>query len=150
MIRLLKRARENESGLAMVEFAIVAPVMILLLVGLVEFGRFAYFSIIVGNAARAGAQYGAQNLVVANDAAGMENAALADGQNISGLTAVATHLCQCADGTASSCLGSDCPGSHRIAYVQVTATGTFSSLFRYPGLPATFNVSNTVEMRVAQ
>ncbi len=151
------RSKANtQAGLALVEFAIVVPVLILLLVGLIEIGRFAYFGILVGNAARAGVQYGAQRLQNAEDVAGMQNAALNDGQNVPGLTIASpppSNFCQCYNGTATtslSCSQSTCPlaGYHRIVYVQVTANGSFSGLFRYPGLPARFTVSRTATMRV--
>ncbi|HVS46143.1 MAG TPA: TadE family protein [Verrucomicrobiae bacterium] len=132
----------------MVEFAVFLPMFVFLLVGLIEIGRFANFSIVVANAARAGVQYGAQNLITAGDSAGMQKTALADGGNISGLTAVATHYCQCSDGSASTCAAADCSLSHRVLWVKVTTTGTFSSLLSYPGLPGTFNVQQTAIRRV--
>ncbi len=55
----------------MVEFAILAPVFVFLLIGLIEVGRFAFFGILAANAARAGAQYGAQTLSTAADTVGM-------------------------------------------------------------------------------
>jgi hypothetical protein len=122
----------------------------LLLVGAIEVGRAAYLSILVSNAAHAGAQYGAQNLATAADSNGMQNAALNDGQNISGLTANASHFCSCADGSSSSCQPTDCSGSHRLVYVQVNASGTFQPLLPYPGLPSSYPISAQAVMRVAQ
>jgi Flp pilus assembly protein TadG len=147
---MMRRATRSQAGAALVEFALLVPVMILLLVGLIECGRFAYYSILVANAARAGAQYGAQNLVTADDAAGMRLAALNDAQNVSGLTATATHSCQCADGSASTCQATDCPTSHRLLYVQVNTAGTYPSLFRFPGLLGTLNVTGQAVMQVDQ
>lgn len=144
------KPRRCEAGVAAVEFALVAPVLMLLLLGLIEVGRYAYYSILVSNAARAGVSYGAANLVMAKDNTGMQQAALNDGGNVAGLTATASHYCQCADGSASSCLETDCTTSHRIAYVQVQTTGRFSSLLHFPLLPNTFNVSSTAVMRVEQ
>ena len=141
----------DEGGAAMVEFAVFFPVFILLLVGLIEIGRFANFSIVVADAARAGVQYGAQNVITAADNAGMTSMALADGQNISGLTVTsATHYCQCSDGSASTCLSSDCSLSHRILWVKVTTQGQFPALLGFPGLPGTFTVQQTAVRRVAE
>lgn len=150
------RTRYGERGLALVELALVIPLLMLLLVGLIEIGRFAYFDILVGNAAKAGAQYGAGSLTTALDVSGMQNAALADGQNVPGLTAASpapSAVCRCYNGTTTttqSCSLPSCPlaGYHRNVYVQVTAHGTFSPLFHYPGLPASFNVSRTATMLV--
>lgn len=142
-----------ENGSALAEMAIIAPLLVLLLIGLMEVGRFGNYTILVGNAARAGVQYGAQNLITADDTAGMQTSATNDGQNITGLSAVASHYCECADGSASQCLATDCPNSHRLVFVKVVATGTMPSLTNFAALPAslrTITVSNTAIMRVAQ
>lgn len=140
----------TDAGQSLVEFAILTPVVLLLLVGAIEIGRLAYLSILVNNAARAGVSYGAQNLATAADNTGMQTAALNDGQNIAGLTAVASHYCTCADGSSASCLATDCAGSHRLVYVQVNTTGLFRSLMGYPGFPASYTVNGKAVMRVAQ
>ena len=50
---------------------LITPLLLLLLIGVIEFGRFAYLGILVGNAARAGAAYGAQSLAQSADTAGI-------------------------------------------------------------------------------
>ncbi|MGZ6147545.1 MAG: TadE/TadG family type IV pilus assembly protein [Vulcanimicrobiaceae bacterium] len=142
-----------EGGTSLIEFALLAPVVIFLLLGLIEIGRFAYFSILAGNAARAGVQYGAQSTTSATDVPGMRQAALADGQNVPNLTASPTPAyCTCADGTAVSCKSTAvCPApSHRLVFVKVVATGTFTSLFKYPGLPQSLPISAMAVMQVPQ
>lgn len=141
----------REAGAAAVELAIMAPILILLCLGVIEIGRYENLSIKMVNAARAGVQYGAQSLVTASDNTGMQQAALADGENASGLTAVASHICQCSDGSASTCLSSDCPAPlHRIVWVTVTTTGRFSSILSAPGIPASIAVGSTAVMRSLQ
>lgn len=145
--RTLRRA---DGGQALAEMAIIAPLLAALLVGLVEVGRYASFAIMVSNAARAGVQYGAQNLVTAADTTAMQNAATADGQNIAGLTAVATQFCKCADGSASSCLPTDCSSSHRLVYVQVDTTGSFTSMLHAGNILPTLTIHGRAVMRAAQ
>lgn len=53
--------RRRRRGAAAVEFALVLPLMMTLLLGTVDFGRFAYTHIAVTNAARAGAAFGSMN-----------------------------------------------------------------------------------------
>jgi hypothetical protein len=109
--------------------------------------------IVVGNAARAGVQYGAQNLVTAANITQMQNSALNDAQGVTGMTATASNYCECADGSASTCLPTDCSTSHRIVYVKVITTGTMPSLTNFAGLPAslrTITVQGQAVMRVAQ
>lgn len=57
--RLLKRFRETETGQALVEFTFVLPIFLLLLFGLVDFGRGFYTWLLVTNAAREGARVAA-------------------------------------------------------------------------------------------
>lgn len=47
------------AGTAMVELALALPFLLVLSLGLIEVGRYTAYSILVGNAARAGAQVGA-------------------------------------------------------------------------------------------
>jgi Flp pilus assembly protein TadG len=147
-------ATRAERGQSLVELALLVPLLLLLLVGIIEIGRFAYYSILVANAARAGAQYGAQNLATAADIAGIKLAAKNDG--LATLTVTPTQLCGC-DGTSlADKAGGGCPATgcatpkSPLVYVSVKADGTFSSLFSFPGIPATFTVSSTEKMRVAQ
>ena len=135
--------------------ALVLPFLLLLLMGIIEVGRYAALSIDVENAARAGAQYGAQNLATAADTTGMTNAALNEGQNIPGIsvTPAPTVLCGCAqEPPPGACpLASPCTApDHQLVYVQVNARGTFNSLFNYPGIPASIVVNESAQMRVAQ
>lgn len=148
---LLRTLARDEFGSAAVELGIIAPILIFLCFGIVEIARYETFSIMTVNAARSGVQYGSQNLVTALDNVGMTNAALGDAQNLTGLTATASHMCQCSDGSVSTCLATDCPAPlHRIVWVQVTTTGAFTSLLSFPGLPNRITVGGTAIMRDLQ
>ncbi len=143
----------GDSGSALAEIAVVLPMLVLMLIGLIEVGRYGSYLIMTENAARAGAQYGAQNTITANDAAGMKTSAKNDAQNDAGLSANAITYCQCADGTGSTCLATDCASSHRLVFVEVDTTGTWQSLTNFWYLPAslkTITVHGKSVMRVAQ
>ncbi len=143
--------RRYQAGQALVEMAVLTPLLLLLVIGIIELGRLAYYAIEVSNAARAGVQYGSQNLVTADDNAGMQLAGQQDAPDITGLAATATHYCACASGGGSTCLSTDCPSpDHRLVYVQVNTTGTLQTLFNYPGIGSSFTVSGHAVMRVAQ
>ncbi|MBC5811544.1 MAG: pilus assembly protein [Candidatus Eremiobacteraeota bacterium] len=147
----MKSRRRFERGSAMIELVIMLPTLLLMMIGVVEVGRFAHFSMMVHNAARAGVSYGAQNMVTATDTSGMQTAALNDGQNLSQLSATGSYYCKCSDGTSVSCTdGTACSGLRRIAYVQVVTSGTFSTLFNYPKIRSSLAISATAVMRVAQ
>ena len=59
-------------GQASVELALSLPLLLMMFLVVVETGRAFYIAISVANAARAGVQYGAQNLSTAADNAGMQ------------------------------------------------------------------------------
>jgi Flp pilus assembly protein TadG len=150
--RHVRKLFRSQAGTSMVEFALVAPVLIFLLIGLIEVGRYTYFGILAANAARAGVQYGAQDLYTAQDKAGMTSAALGDGQNLSNWTAAnggitADYLCSSNGALAVSC-GLSSPPAGTVYYVKVTVTGTFQSLLNYPGIPNNVPVSGSAMMRV--
>lgn len=153
----------GESGQSLLEMAILTPILALLVLGVIEIGRYAELSIVVVNAARAGAQYGAQNLATAADSAGITNAAENDAQNIQGLTVNPPAnsyggntfvLCGCSTDTSAS--GATCPPTscnspaHEVVYVQVNTQGIFTSLFHYPGIPSSITLNGSSQMRVAQ
>jgi len=73
--------RATESGQALIETALVLPLLVFLLLGIIELGRYAGIAIEVANAARAGAVYGAQNLPDSANWQAIQRAA----QNDSGL-----------------------------------------------------------------
>jgi Flp pilus assembly protein TadG len=134
-------------GQTVLELALLMPLMLLLLVGLIEIGRFAYFDILVSNAARAGAQYGAQSLIQAADVNGIQTAAQSDG--LATMTITSTQQCTCVAGTLGGCpVGGVC--AQPMVYVQVTASEKFNSLFNYPGLPKSMTLASTATMRVSQ
>lgn len=137
--------RRSNSGGAALELAVVAPILFLLVIGVIDYGRAFYTSITVANAARAGAEYGAQNIATSVDTAGMRAFALADGQDAGQFTVVATHYCKCA-GIAHSCtLCAD--GSAPEVYVEVTATKQLAMLLKYPGLRDTVTIIRKATFR---
>src|SRR5260370_33937956 len=79
----------SQSGQAMLELALVTPLVLALAIGVIELGRYAYIGILVGNAARAGADYGAQSLPQSADTTGIKTAPDNDfqrnGQKVSNL-----------------------------------------------------------------
>lgn len=54
----MRQARSNRPGQSMVEFALVMPLLLVLLFGIIEFGRLLLFYSSVVSASREGARYG--------------------------------------------------------------------------------------------
>ena len=149
-----------QSGQSLVEVALMLPFLLLLLLGVIEIGRFLYIGILIGNAARAGASYGVQSLVKSVDTVGIQNAADNDfqnnGQNVGNLTVTSSVSCGCDSSgtvTAAACTGTGagtCAAGQWAVTVTVTASGTFNSLFSYPGIPTSISISRTSVIRVNQ
>lgn len=153
---------KSQAGGALVEFAICIPLLMLLLVGLIEIGRVAYFGIEVANAARAGAQYGSLSYPTTGGSK-MNVAASKDGQNtISSLTTSGRYVCACWNPvtgqsrptapTVAACSTACSTGGHLVTYAQVTVSGTIRALFNYSslGLPDHWDITRVATIRVTQ
>jgi Flp pilus assembly protein TadG len=151
-----------QSGQSLVEVALLLPFLSLLLLGVIEVGRYAYIAILVGNAARAGVGYGIQSNAQSVDQVGITLAAKNDfqnnGQNVNLLTIDApVVVCGCDSAgtvTTAGCSATTnptagtCAAGHWVVTLTVTAHGTFNSLFNYPLIPASITVSRSAAMRV--
>jgi Flp pilus assembly protein TadG len=151
MILRCRRTHLAQSrGQAVAELAFSVPLLIVLLLVVVEAGRICLFAMALASAARAGVQYGAQNLSTVSDNAGIQSAALAGAPNIAGMTATASHFCQCSDGSASTCLATDCASSHRLVYAKTNTSATYTPWFAWPGVTLATTMSGQAIMRVPQ
>jgi Flp pilus assembly protein TadG len=130
-IRSVRRRR----GAAVVELAILLPLLAFLFIITVDFARIYYFSLTLQNCARAGALY-ASDPFVADESpfASTQAAALADATNITPAP------------TITQTNGTDITGR---SYVEVQAAYTFKSIASFPGVPAQVNLSRKVRMYVA-
>lgn len=152
-----------QRGQSLAEVALMTPLLLGMLLGVIELGRYAYISILVSNAARAGAAYATEHLNNAGNSAGIIQAAQNDyannGQNPSTLTVTSSDACGCDDGTypitTASCYpGSGAPptcatGSHWVVLVTVTASGKYNALFTYPWIPNPIKVTKQSTMQAA-
>jgi Flp pilus assembly protein TadG len=133
-------------GSSLVEFALAAPLLLLLLAGVLNYAQALRVAIAVSDAARAGAQYGSSTPSNAADLSGMAAVARNTAPQLAGLTATATRACQCADGAAAGCSGS-CPSGPVQVYVQVATQAVAPNWFPYPGLSFTGAVAAKAVMR---
>jgi Flp pilus assembly protein TadG len=142
LVTLVRRlGGAGNSGAVAIEFAITAPVLILLVLGISDYGILMNNSASLMGASRAGAEYLAVNWndpQVANPTAGTEQQVCAfygltlSGSSCSPITPnVTSRVCTCVDGTTVTCptVGSadPCPGRVLI-YVGVQASENFTPL----------------------
>lgn len=145
-----------ERGAALVELAVALPLLALILVGTIEFGQAFRTAMITMNAARAGAQFGAQSLARSADVAGMasaRDAVFAANSIVPGSASPPVRACACATDAgvlpgAVACTAS-CPvGQHLVVSVTVTAAATFTLVQSFAGLPGSVSITRTSTMRV--
>jgi Flp pilus assembly protein TadG len=134
--------KRRRRGNALIEAGLAAPVMFLLLSGVIDFGRAFYFTDAAASAARAGAQYGIESAANFANYAGMQQAAQTDAQGISNFSATATSYCKDAAGNTVDCTASGAKG-----YVKVTTAITYNLMMPWPGLPNPLNVAGLAIIR---
>jgi Flp pilus assembly protein TadG len=143
----LRRFLASRSGGAAVELAVVFPFLLLLVAGVVDFGRVFYTSVAVANAARAGAEYGSRNFEAPTDTAGMRQFAQQDGNEVGTLAISARYYCRCGATTSNPPCAACNGGAAPDVFVEVTASRTVDFLLPYPGLPSSFAVSRKATFR---
>lgn len=146
----LASLRRSEQGGAMVELAVVLPVLILIAIGVMDYGRVFFTSIAVSNAARAGAEWGARGEGVNSDKfTEMQNFAKLEGAQAGTITVTANRTCRCGLTVVTCATAADCGGGYGPAaeFIDVTASKTVTLLIKYPGLPASINISRTATFR---
>ena len=128
-------------GAAVIEFALLVPVLLLMAIGAIDFGTFIYQKMQMQSAARAGAQYAVQSSATTSDTAGIANAVqIASELDFTGVTITTTQFCACSDGvefavnTSGSCTGNCALGENPGRYVRVNVTGDFAPLFPIRGV----------------
>lgn len=149
--------RGGESGQALIELAVSLPLFLVLLLGAAEMARLAYMAIEVTEAAKAAAQYGAQNATSSVDTAGItltaqKNAPYVNA-NCTSFSATPTyHLdnnsnvqlpCTCvtngtpspATPTYTACSAACTSPSYLVSVLQITTTASCDPLIHGWGMP---------------
>jgi Flp pilus assembly protein TadG len=137
-------------GGAALELAVVLPVLVILAIGVADYGRVLYTGIAIGNAARAGAAYGSQSSAKSSDVTGI-TAATRDDAGDNTITVATNTVCRCPGIAGTPSCSTSCPAyADGVAqlYLTVRATKQVTFLLRYPTLPASITVSDSATFRV--
>lgn len=143
----IRRLLRFEHGSSIAELALVMPLLMLILLGGIDFSRAYFLSIEVAGASQAGAQFGIQNR---EDTTGIEAAATDDAPNVPSLTvSTPTWGCECSDGTHSStnCTTTPTCSTNEVYWVTVTTSATYSPVFPWPHIPSSLTLSHTATLR---
>ncbi|HEU4564556.1 MAG TPA: TadE/TadG family type IV pilus assembly protein [Gemmatimonadaceae bacterium] len=136
MISTMRRLRRSERGAAMIEFAIVLPVLLLFICGIIDFGRALWAVNALTSAAREGGRWAAsqdqpsigaiKDTVIARIPGGNGGTLLTGG---TALTA-ASNVTVCVDGSCSGTITNGVSST-----IQVNITGVpFQAATPLPGL----------------
>ena len=134
-----KRMR-HRTGATAVELVIALPLLILLCVTSVDFARFAYALIALGNAARVGAEVGATHEYSDSNAQAwrqrIEDAAFEEFSDVGGLDPSKLQV------------GIDvAPDDYDLTRVTVTTTYSFSTVFQWPTIPRPLDMNAMIVFR---
>jgi len=136
------------SGQSAVETALILPICLALMMGIIEGGRLIYTALVLNSAARAGVQYGAQSLATAADIQGMENAAVLNAQGLPNLSATASCYIQCGASGQIACGAGTCSAGQQGVFVTVNVSAGFQPMITLPGLSWPSSVSSQATLRV--
>ena len=138
--RPICRRRRRRRGASAVELALILPLLITIVLGCIDFGRFAYYYISVTNAARVGAQFASFNPVTVATQPAWEQ-----------------ELRQVVLAEMPKPRPDEDPITIPLAQVivdgnfkraQVTVSYPFTTKVDWPFLPNSFSLARKVEMRV--
>ena len=146
---------DENSGVALLELALVCPLLIVLLLGAAEYGRLAYIGMEVTNAAHAGVAWGTQNRVNAQQNATIQTVSLNEESNIINMntpspldTTSITVQQLCASSYSATPGACSTTGSNPVEYVKVQTQVTVASLFHPYGYNGTYTLHGTAIQRV--
>ncbi len=130
----------------LLELALILPVALLLLFGVINYGLLLQQSMVITDSARAGAEY-AQTVGNHTNTTQMQNVALAAASAIPNIQATATTYCTCPPATgAVSCSGICSSYGLPAMYAQVTTSATLPLLLANS---TTIPVSSVATVRVS-
>ncbi len=136
----LTTAGTRRRGAAAVEFALVLPILVTVLLGSTDFGRVSYYTIAIANAARCGAEYASMNPYDSSTQTAWTT----------GVTqAVANELSQSTafDTSQLTVTVTNVTESGGLRRVSVQVTYPFTTIITWPSIPHSFNLQQTVAMR---
>lgn len=129
---MFKNFINKSDGASAVEFALISPIFVMLIIGVLDMGTMINDRIKVHNIAVSAAEYASY---AADDSDLGTIVQEMHGSDFDNVSLTSSFECECASGAVSSCpLTCDDPDDYQRRYVVVSATKQFSPLFNYPTL----------------
>ena len=146
MIKYLKIFLSENSGASAVEFALISPILIMLIIGTVDIGLLINDRIEMQNISNSVAEYVAKT----QDDSDIEIiAAEMHGSDYEGVTLTSQFECECLDAVVQICPVVCADDDYQRRYISVSASRPFDPIFLYPTMYTGGKVlDSTVRMRV--
>lgn len=132
LCRRWRRLMACDRGISAVEFALTAPFLMALMLGLMDFGSAGIHKMQMANSVRAGLQYAMVRRPVEGDLSAIEAAVDNAAPAASGpRTRTVALYCQCPDGTATTC-SATCATGDRSSYVSIVMQEQYQMILGLP------------------
>ena len=142
------RPGTRQRGAAALEFALVAPVLILMILGMIDFGMVMNAQALVANSARDAARVASLNGTEAN----ARSTALKSASSLGGTAPTVTVQCFTDIAATTACTGSSYDTAKAAGYiVRVTVSYTYNWITPLPswvGMGSTSTISKMAYMRI--
>lgn len=143
---MLTRLVRDRSGVGAVEFALMLPILVALMVAVADFSLAANERMRLGSAARAGAQAAYK---ASGDTAGVAAAVrAASGLDPARIAVSSQSFCGCLAGGAVACDGSCADGNGVRRYVRVTVTESWTPVIASSVMDGALTLTGTATLRV--
>lgn len=136
-----RRFKRCERGVSAVEMALISPVLLIVFLGLMDYGIAVFDKMELNSSVRSGSQH-----ALINSASLTAIQTTVIGSSNLGLTTsdvTVTSTCECSDGSSVSCAGVCASGNIR-NYITITAAYSYVPIF----LPGNLDFSSTSIIRV--
>lgn len=148
MLNLAQQLARSDRGAAAVEFALILPMLLLMVLGVTELGKIVHYRAALESAARTGV-HSARSLTMTTAAqittaeTTMETAAdlAITNSGIGGtVTSTGSIACECSDGTSVDCVSGTCASGSKRYIATVTMSRPYVPLVNLTNLPGGFNL----------
>ena len=143
----------GSDGTALVEFALAAPILVTLVLGIADFGMLAANTAALEGVTRVGAEY-ARNVCKGDMSSSCISSIKSTMTSTGNFSPPITFpsdpsaSCECDDGSSITC-GTTCTGAGKVpnrVLITVSASQSYTPILPWPGLPS--SVTASTEMRV--
>ncbi|MEZ0262363.1 MAG: TadE/TadG family type IV pilus assembly protein [Alphaproteobacteria bacterium] len=138
----------HTDGAAAVEFALLAPLFITMMMGIADFGVYINQRMQVENLARAAVEYVVKGGQEENVGADVMEATLPPDE-LEEVTYEAQTVCECSSAGETGVCGTSCDnGDYQRRFYSMSITRVYNPLFTYPGLPSQVTITGYARLQV--